>query len=123
MTDPLSEKFAALSDPTRRAILARLARGQASVSELAEPFLERMSLPAVTKHLQVLERAGLVVKTSDAQRRLCDLNPQGLKETVDYLEQYRQQWEEALDRLGAYLDSVTSSEKQKKRKKSDGRKK
>ncbi len=81
MTDPLSEKFAALSDPTRRAILARLARGQASVSELAEPFLERMSLPAVTKHLQVLERAGLVVKTSDAQRRLCDLNPQGLKET------------------------------------------
>ncbi len=123
MTDPLSEKFAALSDPTRRAILARLARGQASVSELAEPFLERMSLPAVTKHLQVLERAGLVVKTSDAQRRLCDLNPQGLKETVDYLEQYRQQWEEALDRLGAYLDSVTSTEKQKKRKKSDGRKK
>lgn len=126
MSDPLSAKFAALADPTRRAMLARLAKGQASVSEIAEPFLDRMSLPAVTKHLQVLERAGLVTKTSDAQRRLCDLNPQGLKETVDYLEQYRQQWEETLDRFGAYIDTITSgasktSKKTKRKKKSDGR--
>ncbi len=122
MSDELSLKFAALADPTRRAMLARLAKGQASVSEIAEPFLNRMSLPAVTKHLQVLERAGLVTKTLDAQRRLCDLNPQGLKETVDYLEQYRQQWEEALDRLGDYLDTVQTKNKQRK-KKGDGRKK
>lgn len=106
MADQLSAKFAALADPTRRAMLARLAKGQASVSEIAEPFLKRMSLPAVTKHIKVLEQAGLVSKTSDAQRRLCDLNPQGLKETVDYLEQYRQQWEETLDRFGAYLNTL-----------------
>lgn len=125
MSDQLSAKFAALADPTRRAMLARLAKGQASVSEVAKPFLKRMSLPAVTKHLQVLERAGLVTKTLDAQRRLCELNPQGLKEAVDYLEQYRQQWEEALDRFGDYLDSITTktSTPGKKRKKTDGRQK
>lgn len=122
MTDQLSQKFAALADPTRRAMIARLAKGQASVSEIAEPFLDRMSLPAVTKHLQVLERAGLVTKTLDAQRRLCDLNPQGFKDTVDYLEQYRQQLEETLDRFGAYLETVTSKHK-KKKPKNDGRKK
>ena len=122
MTDQLSQKFAALADPTRRAMIARLAKGQASVSEIAAPFLKHMSLPAVTKHLQVLERAGLVTKTLDAQRRLCDLNPQGLKDTVDYLEQYRQQWEETLDRFGAYLETITCQPKQQKKKKSNGRK-
>lgn len=125
MPDQLSAKFSALADPTRRAMLARLAKGQATVSQIAEPFLDRMSLPAVTKHLQVLERAGLVTKTLDAQRRLCDLNPQGLKDTVDYLEQYRQQWEEALDRFGAYLDTIKDkkSKPKKRSKKSDGRQK
>ena len=121
MSDQLSQKFAALADPTRRAMLARLAKGEASVSEIAQPFLKRMSLPAVTKHLQVLERAGLVTKTLDAQRRLCNLNPQGLKDTVDYLEQYRQQWEETLDRFGAYLDTVKA--KNPKEIKPHGRKK
>ncbi len=124
MVDKLSEKFAALADPTRRAMLARLAKGQATVSEIAEPFLKRMSLPAVTKHLQVLERAGLVTKTTDAQRRLCDLNPNGLKEPADYLEQYRQQMEETLDRFGAYLETITSKDKPKKKgkRRTDGRK-
>ncbi len=123
MTDPLSQKFAALADPNRRAMLARLAKGQATVSEIAEPFLDRMSLPAVTKHLQVLERAGLVSKTSDAQRRLCDLNPQGLKDTADFLEQYRQQWEEMLDRFGDYLETVTKKQPKKGKRRTDGRKK
>ena len=123
MQDPLSRKFAALADPTRRAMLRRLSQGQASVSEIAAPFLEQMSLPAVTKHLKVLESAGLVTKTQDAQRRLCDLNPEGFKETADFLEQYRQMWEENLDRLGAYLESVTSNPKKTQRKKPHGRKK
>jgi len=123
MQDPLSRKFAALADPTRRAMLARLTQGRASVSEIAAPFLEQMSLPAVTKHLKVLESAGLVTKTQDAQRRLCDLSPEGFRETVEFLEQYRQMWEENLDRLGAYLDSVTLKQKTANRKKSDGRKK
>lgn len=104
-------------------MLARLAEGQASVSEVAEPFLKRMSLPAVTKHLKVLERAGLVHKTQDAQRRLCDLNPEGFRETVEFLEEYRQMWVESLDRLGAYLQSVTAENKQSRRRRTDGRKK
>ena len=104
-------------------MLARLAKGQASVSEIAEPFLGQMSLPAVTKHLKVLEIAGLVTKTPDAQRRLCDLNPEGLKDPVEFLEQYRQMWEESLDRLGAYLESVHTKNKQTRRKKPDGLKK
>ena len=123
MQDQLSQKFAALADPTRRAMLARLAQGQASVSEIAEPFLERMSLPAVTKHLQVLERAGLVTKTQDAQRRLCDLNPEGFADTVDFLEAYRQMWVESLDRLGLYLASVTAKNTRANRKKTNDRKK
>ncbi len=123
MQDPLSQKFAALADPTRRAMIARLFQGRATVSEVAAPFLEQMSLPAVTKHLKVLENAGLVTKTQDAQRRLCDLNPEGLKETVEFLEQYRQTWEESLDRLGVYLESVTAKQKKAGSKKSDGRKK
>ena len=122
MQDQLSQKFAALADPTRRAMISRLFEGQASVSEIAEPFLEKMSLPAVTKHLQVLERAGLVVKTQDAQRRLCDLNPQGFKDASEFLEQYRSMWEECFDRLGEYLETVKSKEKPN-RKKSNGRKK
>lgn len=120
MQDSLSQKFVALADPTRRAMLARLAIGQASVSEIAEPFLGQMSLPAVTKHLKVLERAGLVIKTPDAQRRLCDLNPKGLKDTVEFLEQYRQMWDESFDRLGVYLESVTSKQP---RNKNNGRQK
>ena len=121
MQDQLSQKFAALADPTRRAMLARLAEGQASVSEIAEPFLERMSLPAVTKHLKVLEKAGLVHKTRDAQRRLCDLNPEGFKDTVEFLDEYRQMWIENLDRFGAYLESVTAKEKKTTRRKKNGR--
>lgn len=113
MQDPLSQTFTALSDPTRRAILARLAQGQASVSELAQPFLENMSLPAVTKHLKVLERAGLVTKSRDAQWRPCRLNGAPLKEVSNWMEQYRQFWEESFDRLDAYLKTVTASEKGK----------
>ncbi|MCB1741620.1 MAG: winged helix-turn-helix transcriptional regulator [Gammaproteobacteria bacterium] len=110
MQDTLSQKFAALADPTRRAMLARIARGQASVSEIAEPFLGQMSLPAVTKHLKVLEKAGLVSKTRDAQRRLCDLNPDGFRETLEYLQAYGAMWEESLDRLGEYLQTVTAND-------------
>jgi len=121
--DQLSQKFAALADPTRRAMLARLHEGQASVSEIAEPFLEQMSLPAVTKHLKVLERAGLVTKTRDAQRRLCDLNPKGFRETVEFLEEYRQMWVESLDRLGTYLKTVTARDKKSRRRNTNGRKK
>lgn len=113
MQDHLSQTFTALSDPTRRAILARLAQGQASVSELAQPFLKDMSLPAVTKHLKVLERAGLVTKSRDAQWRPCRLNGAPLKEVSHWMEQYRQFWEESFDRLDAYLKTVTASEKEK----------
>jgi len=123
MHDQLSQTFQALADPTRRAMLARLAKGRASVSEIAEPFLGQMSLPAVTKHLKVLERAGLVTKTQDAQRRLCDLNPEGFRATVEFLEAYRQMWTESLDRLGAYLESVTAKEKTSRKTKKHGRKK
>ena len=123
MQDALSQTFQALADPTRRAMLARLAKGQASVSEIAEPFLGHMSLPAVTKHLKVLERAGLVTKTPDAQRRLCDLNPEGFRETMEFLEEYRQMWTESLDRLGAYLESVTAKERQSRKTRTHGRKK
>lgn len=123
MEDQLSQKFAALADPTRRAMIVRPFEGQASVSEIAEPFLESMSLPAVTKHLKVLERAGLITKTQDAQRRLCDLNPQGFKDASEFLDQYRAMWEASLDRLGDYLESVKPKEKQSKKKRSDGRKK
>lgn len=109
MRDPLSQTFAALADPTRRAMLARLSQGQASVSEIAAPFLGEMSLPAVSKHLQVLERAGLVTKTRDAQWRPCRINPEPLREATDWMEPYRQLWEENLDRLGEYLATVTAS--------------
>src|SRR4051794_30947945 len=105
--DSLSRTFAALADPTRRAMLARLSKGQASVSDLAQPFLRDMSLPAVTKHLKVLERAGLVTKTREAQWRPCTLNGAPMKDAVAWMEQYREFWEESLDRLGEYLKTLT----------------
>ena len=108
MPDPLSQTFAALADPTRRAMLARLSHGEANVSDLAKPFLTAMSLPAVTKHLKVLERAGLITKSRDAQWRPCKLNGSGLKDVADWMEQYRAFWEESLDRLDAYLKTVTA---------------
>lgn len=107
--EPLSQTFAALADPTRRAMLARLSQGEATVSDLAQPFLHDMSLPAVTKHLKVLEKAGLVIKTRDAQRRRCRLNGEALKDAADWMEQYRQFWEESLDRLEVYLKSVMAA--------------
>jgi len=103
MQDHLSRTFAALSDPTRRAILARLSEGEANVSDLAQPFLDDMSLPAVTKHLKVLENAGLISKGRQAQWRPCRINGEPLREAVDWMDQYRIAWEEQLDRLGAYL--------------------
>jgi DNA-binding transcriptional ArsR family regulator len=99
--DRLSTTFAALADPTRRAILARLAAGEASVTELAEPF--EMSLPAVSKHLKVLERAGLVARGRAAQWRPCRLEAGPLKGAADWLEHYRRFWEQSFDRLGDYL--------------------
>jgi DNA-binding transcriptional ArsR family regulator len=109
MTDQLSQTFAALADPTRRAMLARLAEGEANVSELARPFLKEMSLPAVTKHLQVLERAGLVTKTREAQWRPCRLNTDPFRDVAEWMEPYRKVWEESLDRLGEYLKTVTAN--------------
>src|SRR5262245_32267106 len=114
MADELSFKFAALADPTRRAMLARLSTGQASVSDLAKPFLKDMSLPAVTKHLKVLEKAGLITKTRDAQWRRCGLNGGAFKDVADWMEQYRTFWEESFDRLEAYLKTVTSKRKRSK---------
>lgn len=105
--DPLSSTFAALADPTRRALLARLSEGEASVTELAEPFLGQMSLPAITKHLKVLEKAGLVSKGRQAQWRPCRLNGEPLREAADWMEQHRIAWEEQLDRLGAFLKTKT----------------
>jgi DNA-binding transcriptional ArsR family regulator len=99
--DPLSTTFAALADPTRRAILARLAAGQTSVTELARPFA--MSLPAVTKHLKVLERAGLVSRGREAQWRPARLEAAPLREVAEFVEQYRELWEARLDRLEDYL--------------------
>ena len=116
MQDRLSQTFAALADPTRRAMLAKLAKGEASVSELAKPFLKSMSLPAVTKHVKVLEKAGLITKSRDAQWRPCKLNGTAFKGVDDWVEQYRQFWEESLDRLEAYLKTVTSKKNAKGKK-------
>lgn len=102
--DRLSATFQALADPTRRAILARLALGETSVSELATPF--KMSLPAVSKHLKVLEHAGLITRSRDAQMRPCKIEAKALKEADDWLEEYRQLWEQRLDRLEDYLKAV-----------------
>jgi DNA-binding transcriptional ArsR family regulator len=108
MSDTLSKTFSALADPTRRAMLARLSEGEANVSDLAKPFLKKMSLPAVTKHLKVLERAGLVTKTRDAQWRPCKLNGAPLRDVSNWMEQYRRFWEESFDRLEEYLKTVTT---------------
>ncbi len=107
--DPLSRTFSALADPTRRAMLERLAQGEANVSDLAEPFLQDMSLPAVTKHLKVLESAGLISKSRQAQWRLCRLEAEPLRDAADWMEPYRQAWEDQLDRLGAYLQSQSQA--------------
>ena len=114
MPDTLSRTFAALADPTRRAMLARLSKGKANVSDLAKPFLNEMSLPAVTKHLKVLEKAGLVNKTREAQWRPCELNGRPLKDASAWMEHYRQFWEESFDRLEAYLKTVTAKQKAQK---------
>jgi DNA-binding transcriptional ArsR family regulator len=114
MSDQLSQTFSALADPTRRAILAQLSQGEATVSELAQPFLNDMSLPAVTKHLKVLETAGLITKSREAQSRPCKLNAEALRVASDWVDQYRTFWEESFDRLDLYLQTVTAEKKGKK---------
>ena len=108
-TDQLSTTFAALSDPTRRAILARLASGERSVTELAEPF--EMSMPAISKHLKVLERAGLIARGREAQWRPCRLDAGPLKDAAKWIEHYRRFWEQSFDRLEDYLRELQAKEK------------
>jgi DNA-binding transcriptional ArsR family regulator len=124
-TDRLSITFAALADPTRRAILERLAEGAATVGELAEPF--EMSLPAISKHLKVLENAGLISRGRDAQWRPCQLDAGPLKEVADWVGRYRRHWEERLDRLDEYLRELQKRESQNRqsetKEKKHGRKK
>lgn len=107
--DNLSSTFAALADPTRRAILARLSSGQATVNELAEPF--NISLPGISKHIKVLEKAGLIIRGKEAQWRPCTLKPEVLKEAAVWIEHYRKHWEESFDRLDIYLKQIQSKEK------------
>ena len=114
MQDRLSSTFAALADPTRRAILARLALGETSVTELAKPF--EMSMPAVLKHLKVLERAGLIARGREAQWRPCRLEAGPLKEAASWIEEYRHFWEERLDRLDAYLREIQAARTKSKTK-------
>jgi DNA-binding transcriptional ArsR family regulator len=109
-TDPLSTTFAALADPTRRAILARLALGEATVSELAAPF--DMSLPGISKHLKVLQRAGLIEQGRQAQWRPCRLQPEPLHNVADWVDQYRRHWEESFDRLSDYLRELQDPKEQ-----------
>jgi DNA-binding transcriptional ArsR family regulator len=111
MDDPLSLTFFALADPTRRAILDRLMKGEASVTELAKPFA--MSMPAVSKHLKVLERAGLISRGRDAQWRPCQLNAGPLKDVADWVEHYRKFWKESFDRLDEYLQQLQKKEKER----------
>lgn len=106
--DPLSATFSALADPTRRAILARLALGEASVGELAKPF--KISLPAVSRHLKVLERAHLIAREKDAQWRRCQLRPQVLQDVSDWVSQYERFWERQFDSLEGYLDRIQQRE-------------
>ena len=113
MRDLLSSTFAALADPTRRAILARLALGETSVTELAKPF--EMSMPAVSKHLKVLERAGLISRGREAQWRPCRLEARPLKGAADWLEHYRVFWEQSLDRLEGYLKELQGKERRRGR--------
>lgn len=109
VADRLSTTFAALADPTRRAILGRLSRGETSVMELAKPF--KMSLPAISKHLKVLERAKLIVRSREAQWRPCRLHPEPLKDIAQWIEHYRRFWEESFDRLEVYLEQLQAKEK------------
>lgn len=106
--DPLSTTFQALADPTRRAILARLALGEASVSDLAEPF--EISLPAVSRHLKVLEHAGLIVRTREAQWRPCQLNAGPLKDAASWIDPYRRFWDASFDRMGEYIAQLQAKE-------------
>ena len=115
-TDRLDRTFAALADPTRRAILTRLTEGQATVTELAEPF--EMTLPAVSKHLKVLERAGLIARGRERQWRPARLQAEPLREVAEWTERYRRFWEESYDRLDEYLDELQGRGKEK----GDGRK-
>jgi DNA-binding transcriptional ArsR family regulator len=108
MSDHLSSTFSALADPTRRAILARLALGETTVNELAEPF--EMSLPAVTKHLKVLQRAGLISQSRHAQWRPCKLEAAPMQEAANYIEQYRKLWEQRFDQLDSYLKTLQAEE-------------
>jgi DNA-binding transcriptional ArsR family regulator len=112
--DRLSLTFSALADPTRRAILARLAQGESSVTELGAPF--DMSQPAVSKHLKVLERAGLISRGRDAQWRPCRIEPRALKDVDQWLDRYRRMWDERLDRLDRYLQELQGKEKRRGRK-------
>jgi DNA-binding transcriptional ArsR family regulator len=112
--DPLSATFSALADPTRRAILARLASGEISVTKLAEPF--EMSMPAISKHLKVLERAGLIARGREAQWRPCRLEAAPLKDVSDFVEKYRRFWEESFDRLDVYLAELKNKENKEKKK-------
>jgi DNA-binding transcriptional ArsR family regulator len=119
--DHLSSTFAALADPTRRAILARLASGEASVTALAEPF--EMSMPAISKHLKVLERAGLIARGREAQWRPCRLEGDRLKEVAEWVETYRRFWTESFERLDDYLREMKNRESSNKKEKRHGRKK
>ncbi len=121
MHDPLSQTFAALADPTRRAMLARLSKGEANVSELAAPFLKDMSLPAVTKHIKVLEKAGLVSKSVDAQYRPCKINQEAFKDVANWMEDYRVFWEASFDRLDDYLKTLAPKKTKKSSKKPKGK--
>jgi DNA-binding transcriptional ArsR family regulator len=119
LADRLDRTFGALADPTRRAILARLAKGEASVTELAEPF--EMSLPAVSKHLKVLERAGLVSRGRERQWRPARLRPTPIKEVAEWTDRYRRFWDERYDRLDEYLDELQGRGPSTRKEKSDGR--
>jgi DNA-binding transcriptional ArsR family regulator len=117
-TDSLSATFAALADPTRRAILARLALGEATVSELAAPF--DMSLPGISKHLKVLQRAGLIEQGRQAQWRPCRLSPEPLREVAGWVEQYRRHWEDSFERLSEYLRELEDNQEKGKGHDDDG---
>lgn len=121
MQDRLTLTFTALSDPTRRAILAKLSSGEMTVQELSKPF--EISAPAITKHLKVLENAGLISRGREAQYRPCRIEPDALKEVSDWVSEYRKIWEESFDRLDAYLKTMTAKKKHTKKGKTNGRKK
>lgn len=112
-SDTLSDTFQALADPTRRAILARLAKGESSIQDLAKPF--KMSLPAISKHIKVLERSHLIVRRKRAQQRICSLETQSMKEAVSWIEHHRKLWEDRLDRLDEYLKQLQIENVEKKK--------